>query len=36
MARRGNEVTFAWSGSATPEGDAEGSLKVFTATATLP
>lgn len=36
MARRGNELTFAWSGSATPEGDAQGSLQVFTATATLP
>ena len=36
VARRGNELIFAWSGSATPEGDAEGSLQVFTAVATLP
>lgn len=36
VARRGNEVIFAWSGSATPEGDAAGSLQVFTASATLP
>ncbi|NOT28689.1 MAG: exo-alpha-sialidase [Acidobacteria bacterium] len=36
MARNGNELIFAWSGSATPEGDAAGSLQVFTAVATLP
>jgi hypothetical protein len=36
VARRGNELIFAWSGSATPEGNAEGSLQVFTAVATLP
>jgi len=36
VARSGNELTFAWSGSATPEGNAEGSLEVFTAVATLP
>ena len=36
VARSGNDVIFAWSGSATPEGDAGGSLQVFTAVATLP
>jgi hypothetical protein len=36
VARSGNELIFAWSGSATPEGNAEGSLQVFTAVATLP
>jgi hypothetical protein len=36
MARSGNDVIFAWSGSATPEGNAEGSLQVYTAVATLP
>ncbi len=36
MARNGDELIFAWSGSATPEGDAQGSLRVFTAAATLP
>jgi hypothetical protein len=36
MARNGNNVIFAWSGSATPEGNADGSLQVFTAVATLP
>ena len=36
MARNGNELILAWSGSATPEGDAAGSLQVFTAAATLP
>jgi len=36
LARSGNDVIFAWSGSATPEGDAGGSLQVFTAVATLP
>jgi hypothetical protein len=36
MARSGNELTFAWSASAADAGGAEGSLQVFTASATLP
>jgi hypothetical protein len=36
MARQGNDVIFSWSGSATPEGDATGSLQVFTAVARIP
>jgi hypothetical protein len=36
MARRGDELVFAWSESATPEGDDSGSLKVSTAVAELP
>lgn len=34
MARRGDELVFAW--SAAPAGGAEGELQVYTATATLP
>ena len=36
MARRGNELIFAWSGSAAPEGSETGALQVYTAAATLP
>jgi hypothetical protein len=36
LARSGNELTFAWSASATEAGGAEGALQVFTASATLP
>ena len=36
MARNGDEVIFAWSGSATPEGDDAGSLQVFTAVSEIP
>jgi hypothetical protein len=36
VARRGDELVFAWSESASPEGDENGSLKVQTAVASLP
>jgi hypothetical protein len=36
VARRGNELVFAWSESASPEGDENGSLRVQTAVASLP
>lgn len=36
MARRENELIFAWSGSAAPEGSETGALQVYTAAATLP
>jgi hypothetical protein len=36
MSRSGSELTFAWSASGADAGGAEGSLQVFTASATLP
>lgn len=36
VARRGDELVFSWSESATPEGQDNGALKVQTAVATLP
>lgn len=36
VARQGQELVFAWSESASPEGDANGGLKVQTAVASLP
>jgi hypothetical protein len=36
MARRGDELIFAWSESASPEGDESGALKVSTSVASLP
>jgi hypothetical protein len=36
LARRGNELVFAWSASAAPGTDAAGGQQVYTAVATLP
>jgi hypothetical protein len=36
VARRGNELVFAWTASAAPEGSADGALQVYTAVAALP
>lgn len=36
VARRGNELVFAWTASAAPEGSENGALQVYTAVASLP
>ncbi|MBI2829259.1 MAG: exo-alpha-sialidase [Acidobacteria bacterium] len=36
VARQGDELVFAWSASAAPEGSEDGALQVYTAVASLP